>query len=133
MCCSSRSALRRPGRLIGSLADLNESLRGRILEAAEGNPLYVEEMVALVVASGGGEVVVPPTIQALLAARLDQLDASERGVLERGAVVPAARHAGFRLLLRERGRGKTARRRTGYRASLGAVLTENNARPVLRL
>ena len=54
------------GRLIGSLADLDESLRGRILEAAEGNPLYVEEMVALVEASGGGEVMVPPTIQALL-------------------------------------------------------------------
>jgi hypothetical protein len=29
---------------------------------------------------------VPPTIQALLAARLDQLDRRERGVLERGSV-----------------------------------------------
>ena len=45
-------------------------------------------------ASGGGEVVVPPTIQALLAARLDQLDASERGVLERGAVEGRIFHRG---------------------------------------
>src|SRR5581483_4290445 len=45
-----------------------------------------EQMVALVRESGDGEVAVPPTIQALLAARLDQLDASERAVLERGSV-----------------------------------------------
>ena len=34
----------------------------------------------------GAELAVPPTIQALLAARLDQLDPAERGVLERGSV-----------------------------------------------
>ncbi len=74
-------------RLLDSLgAELDESLRSRILVAAEGNPLFVEEVLALVSASGGGEVTVPPTIQALLAARLDQLDPAERGVLERGAV-----------------------------------------------
>jgi predicted ATPase len=42
--------------------------------------------VALVRESGHGDVAVPPTIQALLAARLDQLDPLERSVLERGAV-----------------------------------------------
>jgi class 3 adenylate cyclase/tetratricopeptide (TPR) repeat protein len=62
-----------------------EGLRSRILEAAGGNPLFVEEMVA-VAAESGEEVAVPPTIQALLAARLDQLAAAERDVLERGAV-----------------------------------------------
>ena len=62
-----------------------QGLRSRILEAAGGNPLFVEEMVAMA-AEGGDEVAVPPTIQALLAARLDQLAAAERGVLERGAV-----------------------------------------------
>ena len=36
--------------------------------------------------SGEHEVTVPPTIKALLAARLDQLDPAERGVLERGSV-----------------------------------------------
>ncbi len=81
-------------QLIESLAHLDESLGARILEAAEGNPLYVEEMVAFVRASGGGEITVPPTIQALLAARLDQLDASERSVLERGAVEGRIFHRG---------------------------------------
>ena len=76
--------------LIESLAHLDDDLRARILDAAEGNPLYIEEMVALVRASGGGEVTAPPTIQALLAARLDQLDSSERSVLERGAVEAAS-------------------------------------------
>ena len=36
----------------------------------------------------------PPTIQALLAARLDQLDAGERDVLERGAVEGQVFHRG---------------------------------------
>ena len=36
----------------------------------------------------------PPTIQALLAARLDQLDAAERGVLERGAIEGRIFHRG---------------------------------------
>src|SRR5262249_11045843 len=44
--------------------------------------------------SSQSDVVVPPTIQALLAARLDQLDTSERGVLERGAVEGRVFHRG---------------------------------------
>jgi class 3 adenylate cyclase/tetratricopeptide (TPR) repeat protein len=72
--------------LIESLGGVGADLAGRIREAAEGNPLFVEQMVALVEESGNGDVVVPPTIQALLAARLDQLEPSERAVLERGSV-----------------------------------------------
>src|SRR5262249_46938853 len=41
-----------------------------------------------------GDVVVPPTIQALLAARLDQLDASERSVLQCGSVEGRTFHHG---------------------------------------
>ena len=41
-----------------------------------------------------GEVVVPPTLQALLAARLDQLEPPERGVLERGAIEGEVFHRG---------------------------------------
>jgi class 3 adenylate cyclase/tetratricopeptide (TPR) repeat protein len=81
-------------RLIGSLADLEEGLRQRILLAAEGNPLFVEEMVALVQEAGNGEITVPSTIQALLAARIDQLEAAERSVLERGAVEGRVFHRG---------------------------------------
>ena len=46
------------------------------------------------VAEGGSDVVVPPTVQALLAARLDQLDGEERSVLERGAVEGQVFHRG---------------------------------------
>jgi class 3 adenylate cyclase/tetratricopeptide (TPR) repeat protein len=80
--------------MIESLAHLDDGLRERIREAAEGNPLFVEEMVALAKESGDGNVTVPPTIQALLAARLDQLDPSERGVLERGSVEGRVFHRG---------------------------------------
>ena len=80
-------------RLIGDSA-LADPLRVRIREAAEGNPLFVEQMLAMVAESPNGDVVVPPTIQALLAARLDQLDPAERGVLERGAVEGKIFHRG---------------------------------------
>jgi class 3 adenylate cyclase/tetratricopeptide (TPR) repeat protein len=66
--------------------ELAPDLVARIRTAAEGNPLYVEEMLAMVRASSERDVVVPSTIKALLAARLDQLDPVERGVLERGSV-----------------------------------------------
>ncbi len=66
--------------------ELEPAVRERILVAAGGNPLFVEEMAAMLQESGDGEVAVPPTIQALLAARLDQLDSAERTVLEHGAV-----------------------------------------------
>jgi class 3 adenylate cyclase len=65
---------------------LSEDARRRILAAADGNPLFIEEMLAMVSEDGAGaEVVVPPTIQALLQARLDRLDTGERDVVGRGA------------------------------------------------
>ena len=73
-------------QLLNVLGVRERGLRGRIIAAAEGNPLFVEEMVALVRESGQLELSMPPTIHALLAARLDQLDTSERNVLERAAV-----------------------------------------------
>jgi class 3 adenylate cyclase/tetratricopeptide (TPR) repeat protein len=80
-------------RLLGD-SDLPAPLHARIRDAAEGNPLFVEQMLAMVAESPNGDVVVPPTIQALLAARLDQLEPSERGVLERGAVEGKIFHRG---------------------------------------
>jgi tetratricopeptide (TPR) repeat protein len=73
---------------------IDGNLRARVAEAADGNPLFVEEMLALVRESGNGEVTVPPSIQALLAARLDQLDRAERTVLERGAIEGKVFHRG---------------------------------------
>ena len=63
------------------------------MRAAGGNPLFVHEMVAMA-AESGSEVTVPPTLQALLAARLDQLKRPERSVLERGAVEGEVFHRG---------------------------------------
>jgi class 3 adenylate cyclase/tetratricopeptide (TPR) repeat protein len=64
---------------------LDAAARARIAEAAEGNPLYVEQMAAML-AEGGSVDAIPPTIHALLAARLDRLPADERAVLGRAAV-----------------------------------------------
>ena len=85
--------------LLGS-GELHTDLAARIERAAGGNPLFVEEMVALLLeedliriddgcwsASGElRELPVPPSIQVLLAARLDLLPREERQVLERAAV-----------------------------------------------
>jgi len=84
--------------LIAGLLDgstLDGGLSDRIQRAAGGNPLFVEEMLAFVDRSENGEEIeVPPTIQALLAARLDQLDPSERHVLERGSIEGEVFHRG---------------------------------------
>jgi DNA-binding SARP family transcriptional activator/class 3 adenylate cyclase len=79
---------------------LADTVGSRLAEAAEGNPLFVEEMVSMLIDDGllerenGGWVAtqdisavpVPPTIHALLAARLDQLGMHERAVVECAAV-----------------------------------------------
>jgi class 3 adenylate cyclase/tetratricopeptide (TPR) repeat protein len=65
---------------------LDPGLMERIRIAAAGHPLYVEEMLAMVRESTDGDVAVPPTIKALLAARIDALESGERGVLERGSI-----------------------------------------------
>jgi class 3 adenylate cyclase/tetratricopeptide (TPR) repeat protein len=65
---------------------LESGTRKRIAAAAEGNPLYVEEMLAMVAENRDRDLAIPPTIQALLAARLDRLAPDERTVLECAAV-----------------------------------------------
>jgi predicted ATPase len=67
-------------------ATLPPGTRARIAETAEGNPLYVEQMVAML-AEGDPLEEIPPTIQGLLAARLDRLSPEERAVIERACVV----------------------------------------------
>jgi tetratricopeptide (TPR) repeat protein len=93
--------------LVGGTA-LPREARGRILDAAEGNPLFVEEMLAMLIDDGlitfadgrwtaneeVARVAVPPTIQLLLAARLDRLDAEERAMVELGSVEGKVFHRG---------------------------------------
>ena len=85
------------GELISHLAEdepLSEDLGRRVREAAEGNPLFVEEMIAFLRDAPAGEVTVPGTIAALLSARLDQLEPAERAVLQRAAVEGRVFHRG---------------------------------------
>ena len=74
--------------LLGELVT-DPRARARITEAAEGNPLFLEQMVAMLAddPEDVSAIPIPPSIQALLAARLDQLDRVERDVIERAAVV----------------------------------------------
>jgi class 3 adenylate cyclase len=65
----------------GAAADLPD----RVFAGAEGNPLFVEELVRMVLEARHLDV--PPTIHALLAARLDRLEPPERATLEAASVV----------------------------------------------
>ena len=77
-------------------------LRSRIAHAAGGNPLFLTEMAAMAEGTGA-DVLVPPNLHALLAARLDQLEEPERAVLERGAVEGEIFHRGAVQTLTEDG------------------------------
>jgi class 3 adenylate cyclase/tetratricopeptide (TPR) repeat protein len=86
--------------LLGS-AELPGALSRRIVEKTEGNPLFVEETLAMLIDEGLivrddegwraigdlSAVTVPPSIHALLSARLDRLMSEERMVLEAAAVI----------------------------------------------
>jgi class 3 adenylate cyclase len=70
------------------------TLRDRIAHAAGGNPLFISEMLEIARERRTADVEVPPTLKALLAARLDQLEEPERRVLERGSVEGELFHRG---------------------------------------
>ena len=91
-------------RLIGFLLevdDLPSSVHERVLERAEGNPFFLEEIVRHLIDEGSilrdgerwragsdiGDVQIPDTVQAVLAARIDLLDPVEKRALQRAAVV----------------------------------------------
>lgn len=90
--------------LLGALLtveDLPAELRQRILDRAEGNPLYVEEVVRMLIEEGvverrgdrwlarpnATDVRVPESVEALIRARLDTLPTGERGTLQAASVV----------------------------------------------
>ena len=80
--------------LVERLGDLSEEARAQIVDAAEGNPLFVEQLLAMRADNGDGDLEVPPTLQALLAARIDRLAEQERAVVERGSVEGRLFHRG---------------------------------------
>jgi class 3 adenylate cyclase/tetratricopeptide (TPR) repeat protein len=61
-------------------------VRERVTAAAEGNPLFIEQLLAML-ETVGADLTVPPTMQALLSARVDQLDGPQRRALECASVV----------------------------------------------
>ena len=82
-------------------AELPEPLRELILQRAEGNPFFVEELLRTLIDQGVVErtdgdwivhepphdLVVPDSVHALLAARIDLLDAAEKAALQAAAVI----------------------------------------------
>ncbi len=82
-------------------AGLADAVRARIVGAAEGNPLFVEQLLSMLIDKGSlrlegdswiatsdlSELAIPPTIHALLASRLDQLPGPERAVVEPASVI----------------------------------------------
>ena len=91
------------GTLISNLLgdDVAPEITARVSEAAEGNPLFVEETARMLMDEGLialhgtrwepvgdlARVVLPPSIEAVLAARLDRLAPGELAVLQRAAVI----------------------------------------------
>ncbi len=77
------------------------AIRRRVVDASEGNPLFVEELVAMLVEDGLlrrvadtwvpagnlSHIAVPPTIAALIAARLGRLAPGDRTILERASII----------------------------------------------
>ena len=90
------------GQLLDELlGDLEPSIRERIARSADGNPLYAEQIVSMLRETGaitrdgdrwrstreGADLAIPPTVQALVASRLDALPADERAVIEPASVI----------------------------------------------
>src|SRR5439155_18307186 len=65
------------------------SVAATIIERSEGNPLFVEQILALLREEGGSgeDVLIPPTIHALLAARLDRLSVTELQAIGAASVI----------------------------------------------
>ena len=97
-----------PEEAVGQLVDnlmgskpTAEAVRTLLAERTAGNPFFIEELVRSMVEDGTltgragdyrlsrplSDVAVPPTVQAVLAARIDRLDAAHKEVLQTAAVI----------------------------------------------
>ncbi len=132
----TRPETERLARNLLGRGEVDAELTARIERAAGGNPFFVEEMVALLLEEGlihrednlwsaAGELrelPVPPSIQVLLAARLDLLPRDERQVLERAAVEGQRFRRSAVERLSEESPGRIAE-------SLGALVRKELVRP----
>ena len=93
--------------LEGMIPGLSETVTSRIVERADGLPLYAVETIRMLIASGRlvqqdghcvaagkplgasdvGALEIPPTLHALVAARLDRLTPADRSLLQDAAIL----------------------------------------------
>jgi DNA-binding SARP family transcriptional activator/tetratricopeptide (TPR) repeat protein len=77
------------GTLVDALqADLDSGARARVVEISEGNPLFAEQLAVHAQQQGAHSLELPPpSIEALLASRIDLLPTAERAILQVAAVI----------------------------------------------
>ncbi|MEP7158848.1 MAG: adenylate/guanylate cyclase domain-containing protein, partial [Chloroflexota bacterium] len=108
--------------LVARIGGAPEEAQARIAAAAEGNPLFIEQLLAHEAERGGAAFTIPPTIQALLAARIDGLEPEQRAVIGRASIEGRLFHLGsVRELLPE-----------GDRAGLGGQLLALMRKEIVR-
>jgi len=119
------------------LGDAPAALRARLAAASGGNPLFLEELVAMLRDEGalgpddGGSslfgdldaLALPTSLNALLGARLDSLEPSARATLERGSVEGEVFHRGAVVALVDPGA------RASVHADLEALAAKDFVRP----
>jgi class 3 adenylate cyclase/tetratricopeptide (TPR) repeat protein len=74
-------------QLAGASGELPPSLPREALDRTEGNPLFVEETIRMLVEGGTDTDRIPDTLQALIAARIDRLPPAGKTLLQRASVV----------------------------------------------
>jgi predicted ATPase len=109
-------------------AGLSPELAGRLVASAEGNPLFVEELVRMLieeqrVEADPSELSMPASIQAVLAARLDRLEPDERAIARAAAVI--GRSFGDEAALMLAGAGE----RSQLEQQLGALVRKQVIEP----
>jgi predicted ATPase/class 3 adenylate cyclase len=134
--------------LVANLLEV-ESLPGRlrdfIVERADGNPFFVEEVIRMLIERGwvvlrdgrwvGSDTIaaaeVPPTLQGLLTARIDRLPDESRRILRVAAVI--GRDVPVRLLETIVGDARAAARAVGQAEAAGLLrIASVNPEPVFR-
>ena len=92
------------------VSDLPEAIRGRILARAEGNPLFLEEIIRGLIEEGvlrregdrwtvagtPEQWTIPTTLRGMIGARIDRLPAPAKALLQHAAVI--GRFFGYRTL-----------------------------------
>ena len=105
-----------------ALPQMRLDVRERLVQRAGGNPLFLEELAALVGEQKNAAEELPTTLNALLAARLDRLPEPERTVLERASIEGEIFHRG----------GVVALSVSGERGDVASCLERLTARELIR-